>query len=63
MLCMYPVPSAVVVATHITTPHVEQSVWLTSVGAAWGNPKKAERIDDAALPATADFDWVRVYEK
>ena len=44
-------------------PHGEQNVWLTSVGALWGNPKKAERMDDAALPATADFDWIRVYTK
>lgn len=44
-------------------PHGEQNVWLTSVAALWGNPKKPERVDDTALPATADFDWVRVYSK
>ena len=44
-------------------PHGDHNVWLTSVGALWGNPKKPDHIDDAALPAAADFDWVRVYEK
>lgn len=44
-------------------PHGPQNVWLTSVAVLWGNPKKPERVDDAALPASADFDWVRVYEK
>ncbi len=44
-------------------PHGEQNVWLTSVAVLWGNPKKPDHVDDAALPASADFDWVRVYEK
>lgn len=46
-----------------TFPHGPQNVWLTCVGALWGDPVKPKAIDDTALPAYADFDWVRVYEK
>jgi beta-glucanase (GH16 family) len=44
-------------------PHGEQNVWLTCVGALWGDPVKPKQIDDRALPAYAEFDWVRVYTK
>ena len=44
-------------------PHGDQTVWLTSVAALWGNPTKPAHVDDAGLPAYADFDWVRVYRK
>lgn len=44
-------------------PHSHHNVWLTSVAALWGNPTKPKHVDDEALPATAEFDWVRVYEK
>ena len=44
-------------------PHGEQTVWLTSVAALWGNPTKPAHVDDGGLPAFADFDWVRVYRK
>ncbi len=44
-------------------PHDLQSIWLTTVG--WANlpwaPK--EKIDDTGLPASADFDYVRLFEK
>jgi beta-glucanase (GH16 family) len=43
-------------------PHGPQSVWLTCVGALWGKPKPPQAMDDSAMPAFADFDWVRVYE-
>ncbi len=43
--------------------HDPMSIWLTTVG--WANLPWAPqlRIDDAALPAFADFDYVRFYEK
>jgi len=44
-------------------PHGPQSVWLTCVGVLWGKPKPPKKMDDAALPAFADFDRVRVYER
>lgn len=44
-------------------PHGDQNVWLTCVGALWGNPVKPKQIDDAGLPTFAEFDWVRVYTK
>jgi beta-glucanase (GH16 family) len=44
-------------------PHGEQNIWLTCVGALWGDPVKPKQIDDRALPAYAEFDWVRVYAK
>jgi beta-glucanase (GH16 family) len=44
-------------------PHGEQNVWLTCVGALWGDPVKPKQIDDTALPAYSEFDWVRVYTK
>jgi acyl-CoA thioesterase-1 len=50
--------------THVTNfQHDVMSVWLTTVGWAklpWAPQLK---IDDEALPATADFDYVRFYEK
>lgn len=44
-------------------PHGPQSIWLTSVAALWGDPLKPKHMDDAKLPAWAEFDWVRFYEK
>jgi beta-glucanase (GH16 family) len=46
-------------------PHGPQNVWLTNVAVLWGSPKAKtpKQMDDSALPAYADFDWVRVYEK
>jgi beta-glucanase (GH16 family) len=44
-------------------PHGPQSIWLTSVAALWGDPVKPKAVADAKLPAWAEFDWVRFYEK
>ena len=44
-------------------PHGEQNIWLTCVAALWGDPKKPDKVEDDKLPAFADFDWVRFYEK
>ena len=52
--------------THLTDAtkfsHGPQSVWLTCVGALWGKPTPPKAMDDSAMPACAEFDWVRVYE-
>lgn len=44
-------------------PHGPQSIWLTCVAALWGDPVKPKAVADAKLPAWAEFDWVRFYEK
>ena len=44
-------------------PHGPQNVWLTCVAALWGKPKAPSKVDDSNLPAYAEFDWVRVWEK
>jgi beta-glucanase (GH16 family) len=44
-------------------PHGPQNIWLTSLAVLWGKPDKPKRMDDAALPAEAVFDYVRFYEK
>jgi beta-glucanase (GH16 family) len=44
-------------------PHGDQKIWLTCVGALWGDPVKPKSIDDNKLPAYVEFDWVRVYIK
>lgn len=44
-------------------PHGMQNIWLTSVAALWGDPVKPKAVADAKLPAWAEFDWVRFYEK
>ena len=44
-------------------PQGDQNVWLTCVGALWGDPVKPQQIDDLDLPAYAEFDWVRIYTK
>jgi beta-glucanase (GH16 family) len=41
-------------------PHADQNIWLTSIAAALG---KTTAVDDAKLPAAAQFDWVRFYTK
>ena len=41
-------------------PHGEQNIWLTSI-ASWLGKTKA--VDDARLPTTAEFDYVRFYQK
>ena len=40
--------------------HGEQHVWLTTIASNLG---KTKAVDDAHLPAAAEFDYVRVYEK
>lgn len=50
--------------THATNfQHDVMSIWLTTVG--WSKLPWASqlKIDDAALPASADFDYVRFFEK
>ncbi len=50
--------------THVTSfQHDAMSIWLTTVG--WSKLPWAPqlKIDDTALPATADFDYVRFFEK
>lgn len=44
-------------------PHDEQNVWLTCIAVLWGDSAPPKQMDDAGLPAHADSDWVRVYEK
>ncbi|MBI4892474.1 MAG: family 16 glycosylhydrolase [Acidobacteria bacterium] len=39
-------------------PHYEQHIWLTSIATWLG---KTGSVEDAALPETALFDWVRYY--
>jgi hypothetical protein len=41
-------------------PHYDQHIWLTSI-ASWLH--KTGSVDDAALPETAAFDWVRYYRR
>lgn len=41
-------------------PHSEQNIWLTVVAAGLGGTKA---VDDTKLPAAAEFDYVRFYEK
>ena len=38
----------------------EQNIWLTSIASPLG---KTKAVDDTRLPATAEFDYVRFYEK
>ena len=50
--------------THVTSfQHDVMSIWLTTVG--WSKLPWAPqlKIDDTALPASADFDYVRFFEK
>jgi hypothetical protein len=39
-------------------PHYDQHIWLTSIATWLG---KTSSVEDAALPETALFDWVRYY--
>ena len=41
-------------------PHAEQSIWLTTIASPLG---KTKAVDDTKLPAVAEFDYVRYYEK
>ena len=41
-------------------PHGDQNIWLTSIASGYG---KAQLVDDSKLPATAEFDYVRFFEK
>lgn len=41
-------------------PHSEQNIWLTVIATHLG---KTTAVDDTKLPATAEFDYVRFYEK
>jgi len=40
--------------------HSDQHIWLTTIASNLGGTKA---VDDAKLPATAEFDYVRFYEK
>lgn len=41
-------------------PHGDQNIWLTVIASSLG---KTDKVDDTALPASADFDYVRFYER
>jgi beta-glucanase (GH16 family) len=41
-------------------PHGENNIWLTSIATSLGGTKK---VDDSKLPAAAEYDYVRFYEK
>ncbi|MCX7010552.1 MAG: glycoside hydrolase family 16 protein [Kiritimatiellaeota bacterium] len=41
-------------------PHGEQHIWLTTIASPLG---KTKAVDDSKLPATAEYDYVRFYEK
>ena len=41
-------------------PHSEQNIWLTVIATSLGRTKA---VDDTKLPAAAEFDYVRFYEK
>lgn len=41
-------------------PHFEQHIWLTSIATWLG---ETSSVEDAALPETALFDWVRYYQR
>ena len=40
--------------------HGEQHIWLTTIASSLG---KTKAVDDAKLPAAAEFDYVRFYER
>lgn len=40
--------------------HGPQNIWLTSIASPLGHTKA---VDDTLLPSTAEFDYVRFYEK
>jgi beta-glucanase (GH16 family) len=40
--------------------HGDQQIWLTSIASSLG---KTKAVDDTKLPAVAEFDYVRFYEK
>lgn len=40
-------------------PHNDQNIWLTCIATPYGGTKY---VDDSALPANAQFDWVRFYQ-
>ena len=42
-----------------TVPLGDVSIWLTSIAAPLG---KTDKVDDGALPAYAEFDYVRFFE-
>jgi len=41
-------------------PHGEQHIWLTTIASSLGGAKK---VDDTQLPAAAEYEYVRYYEK
>lgn len=41
-------------------PQNDQNIWLTVIASQLGGTKA---VDDTKLPAVAEFDWVRFYEK
>jgi len=40
--------------------HGDQHIWLTSIASYLGG---TDRVDDSSLPAYAEYDWVRYYQK
>ena len=40
--------------------HSEQNIWLTTIASNLGGTKA---VDDTKLPAAAEYDYVRFYEK
>jgi beta-glucanase (GH16 family) len=45
--------------TSIDFEHGDQNIWLTSIASSLGSTKA---VDDAALPAVAEFDYVRYFK-
>ena len=43
-----------------TFQHGDQNIWLTTIATSLGNTKA---VDDAKLPAAAEYEYVRFYEK
>jgi beta-glucanase (GH16 family) len=41
-------------------PHGDQNIWLTTIASSLGGTKA---VDDTKLPAAAEYDYVRFYEK
>jgi hypothetical protein len=41
-------------------PHGDLHIWLTTIASHLGSTKK---VDDSQLPAAAEYDYVRFYEK
>ena len=46
--------------TSFAFEHGDQNIWLTSIASSLGGTKA---VDDSALPAVAEFDYIRYYAK